>query len=121
MLMNRIAIFASTSALLALCAIVATSAAPVLSNTAALKSAADNWLTDVRVVRRPGGRRRAVAAGIIGGLAIGAAARSSYHYGYSYPYYGYSYRLYGGYYGYGYPYGSGYYGYGDGPYYRYYR
>ena len=119
--MNRIAIFASTSALLALCAIVATSAAPVLSNTAALKSAADNWLTDVRVVRRPGGRRRAVAAGIIGGLAVGATARSSYHYGYSYPYYGYSYRLYGDYYGYGYPYGSGYYGYGDGPYYRYYR
>ena len=83
------AISLGTAAVLALCAIAPASAAPVLSNTAALKSAADNWATDVRWRGRWGWG----AAGIIGGLALGAAAaRSSYYYGYGgYPAYGYSY------------------------------
>ena len=117
------AISIGTAAALTLCAIAPASAAPVLSNTAALKSAADNWATDVRW-RRWGWGGGAVAAGVIGGLALGAAAaRSSYYYGYGgYPYYGYSsgYAPYStGYYGY--PYSGGYYGYGYGPYYGYYR
>src|SRR5262245_15513884 len=123
-------IILGTAGVLALCAIPPTSAAPVLSNTAAVKSAADSWVTDVRWRRYGGWGRGAVAAGVIGGLALGAAAaaRSSY-YGYSYPYsgYGYSYAPYSGYYGYGsggyynygYPYGSGYYNYGYSPYYGY--
>jgi hypothetical protein len=114
------AISLGTAAALTLCAIAPASAAPVLSNTAALNSAADNWATDVRWRGRWGWG----AAGIIGGLALGAAAaRSSYYYGYGgYPAYGYSYGYapYStGYYGY--PYSGGYYGYGYGPYYGYYR
>jgi hypothetical protein len=117
------AISIGTAVALTFCAIAPASAAPVLSNTAALKSAADNWATDVRW-RRWGWGGGAVAAGVIGGLALGAAAaRSSYYYGYGgYPYYGYNsgYAPYStGYYGY--PYSGGYYGYGYGPYYGYYR
>src|SRR5262245_55503267 len=121
-------IILGTAGVLALCAIPPTSAAPVLSNTAAVKSAADSWVTDVRWRRYGGWGRGAVAAGVIGGLALGAAAaaRSSY-YGYQYSGYGYSYAPYSGYYGYGgggsynygYPYGSGSYNYGYGPYYGY--
>src|SRR5262245_47870743 len=120
-------IILGTAGVLALCAIPPTSAAPVLSNTAAVKSAADSWVSDVRWRRYGGWGRGAVAAGVIGGLALGAAAaaRSSY-YGYGYPSYGYGYTYPS--YGYGYsyaPYSSGYYGYGGysgygyGPYYGY--
>jgi hypothetical protein len=136
MLTNRTvikhAISLGTAAALTLCSIAPASATPVLSNTAVLKSAANNWATDVRW-RRYGWGRGAVAAGVIGGLALGAAAaRSSYYYGYGgYPSYGYSYGGYPAYgysYGYapystgyyGYPYSGGYYGYGYGRY-GYYR
>jgi hypothetical protein len=105
----------STAGLLALGAIEPTSAAPVLSNTAVLKSAADSSITDVRWRRYGGWGRGAVAAGVIGGLALGtaAAARSSYC-SFCYPYnrYGYSYApsyyWYSSPYPYGYPYGYGY-------------
>ena len=85
------------------------SAAPVLSNSAALKSAADNAVTDVRwVARRGWGRRAAVATGV--GLAVaGVAASYAYGnpYGYGYQSYNYGYPS-----SYGYaPYGTGYYGY----------
>jgi hypothetical protein len=66
----------------------------------------------------------ALAAGVIGGAAIAAAATSPY-YGYGYPAYGYGYPAYSygygpGYYGPGYGYGYSYgptvsYGYGYGP------
>jgi hypothetical protein len=123
--LTKHAISIATAVVLAICAIAPASAAPVLSNTAALKSAAENWATDVRW-RRWGWGGGAVAAGVIGGLALGAAAaRSSYYYGYGgYPYYGYGYNYApysSGYYGYGYPYSGGYYGYGYGRYYGYYR
>ena len=118
--------------MLGLCAVAPVSAAPVLSNTAALKSAADNTITEVRWgVRRRGVARAAVATGV--GLAVAGAARS-YAYGYPYSYgyqsYGYGYpSSYGyapystsyapysynyGYSGYSYNYGytPGYYGYG---------
>jgi hypothetical protein len=116
---------------LGLCAAAPVSAAPVLSNTAALKSAADNSVTEVRWGIRRGVVRAAVATGV--GLAVAGAARS-YAYGYGYPYgyqsynygypssYGYagystSYAPYSYNYGYGgysynYGYSPGYYGYG---------
>jgi len=88
---------------------VPSSAAPVLSNTAAVKTASSDGVTEVRW--RGGG---AVAAGIGAGIALGAIAASRpYGYGYGYGY-GPSYGD-GGYYepyyepapvyGYGYPYG----------------
>ena len=82
---------------LGLCAAAPVSAAPVLSNTAALKSTADNSVTEVRWGIRRGVARAAVATGV--GLAVAGAARSyAYGSGYGYPYnYGYS----PGYYGYG--------------------
>ena len=41
-----------------------------------------------------------VAAGVVGGLALGALATGGYGYGYGYPAYGYgAYPAYGGYYG----------------------
>ena len=89
------------------------SALPVLTNTAAVKAAAGDEITQVRWGWGWG------AGALIGGIALGAAlARPSYAYyggypgyygyGYSYPAYGYSYPGYG----YGYPsYGYGSYGY----------
>src|SRR5579859_1377443 len=76
-------------------------AAPVLTNTAAVKSALGD---DVEQVRWGWGWG---VGAVIGGLALGAALAT--------PYYGYGY-------GYGYPYAYGYpYGYGYGSYYPYYR
>jgi hypothetical protein len=116
------------AAVLGLCATAPVSAAPVLSNTAVLKSAADNTITEVRYVRRGFARaatRAAVATGV--GLAVaGAAASYAYGYpsGYGYQSYSYgypssySYAPYGtGNYGYAPNYGySGYGGYGYGGY-----
>ena len=117
---------------LGLCAVVPAGASPVLSNTAAVKAAADNMVTEVRWGIRRGVARAAVATGV--GLAVAGAARSyaygypysygyqSYSYGYpsSYGYAGYStsyapYNYNYGYSGYSYNYGytqPGYYGYG---------
>jgi len=78
---------------LALASIAPASAAPIWSGTAALKSAATDHVTDVRWRGRWGG---AVAAGVIGGLALGAIASA--------PYYSYGYAP-------GYAYAPGYYGY----------
>ena len=84
---------------LGLYALAPVSAAPVLSNTAALKSAADDSVTEVRWgVRRRGLARAAVATGV--GLAVAGAARS---YAYGYPS-GYGYQSYS----YGYPSSYGY-------------
>jgi len=88
---------------LGLCAVAPLGAAPVLSNTAALKSAADNSVTEVRWGIRRGVARAAVATGV--GLAVAGAARS-YAYGYGYPY-NYGYQSYN----YGYPSSYGYAGY----------
>ena len=96
------------AAIMALCAIAPARAAPVLSNTAAVRSALDSSITDVRW---GGGWRGggwgwgggALAAGLIGGLALGALASTPYGYGgygYGYPAYGYSYAP-----SYGYSYG----------------
>jgi hypothetical protein len=111
---TKYAISFGTAALFALCVTAPTNAAPVLSNTAALKSATDNSVVDVRWWRRGSwGWGRGAGAAVIGGLALGAsAARSSYYYGY--PYYGYGYGPYSSYYGY--PYSRSYYGYGYAPY-----
>jgi len=91
------------------------SAAPVLTNTAALKQALPGDVQDVRW--RGGG---AFFGGLLAGGLIGAAIARPYYYGYpSYygygygygysPYaYGYSYPYYSS--GYGYPYGGSYYG-----------
>jgi hypothetical protein len=92
-----------TAGALALAAITPAAAAPVLSNTTALKSAATDQVTEVRWRRGWGGG--ALAAGIIGGLALGAIASSPYRYSYGYApgyayaptYYGYGYPAYGGY------------------------
>ena len=74
----------SAATVLGLCAMAPASAAPVLSNTAVLKSAAENTITEVRYVRR-GVARRSVA-----GAAVGLAAAASYRYAAGYPYaYGY--------------------------------
>jgi len=83
------------------------SAAPILSNAAVLKAAAENTITEVRYVRR-GVARRSVA-----GAAVGLAAAASYRYAAGYPYaYGY-----GTSYNYGYaPSSSSYYGYAPGTY-----
>ena len=80
-------------------------ALPVLTNTAAVKTAAGDEITPVRWGWGWG------AGALIGGIALGAAlARPSYAY-YGYPgYYGYGYPSYG-YYGYPYAYGSYYGGY----------
>ncbi len=100
---------AATATALAISAIAPATAAPVLSNTAAVKAVAEPSITDVRW-----GWGGWLAAGIIGGLAFGALATAPYYsYGYSYPAYGYGY---GPYYGYGY---APYYGYGYAPSYGY--
>jgi hypothetical protein len=108
------------AAVLGLCAVAPASAAPVLSNTAALKSAANTSVTEVRWGIRRGVARAAVATGV--GLAVAGAA-TSYAYGYPYSYgyqsynygypssYGYANYGYGGY-NYNYGYTPGYYGYG---------
>ena len=92
---------AGFAAAIALSAIGQAAAAPVLSNTAALKSAATDHVTEVRWRAGP-----AIAAGAIAGLALGAAAASAnpYYYGYG-PGYGYapSYGYYAPDYGYAYP------------------
>ena len=91
-----------------LCFVASASAAPVITNTAALKAAADNPITEVRYIGR-GWARRAVAVGA--GLAVaGAVARTAASYAYGYPSYGYGYPSYG----YGYPSGYGYAAYNTG-------
>jgi hypothetical protein len=97
----RAAIGSGTAAFLAVSAITPTYAAPVLSNTAAVKLLATDHAVDVRWVggRRGGGWGGAVAAGIIGGLVLGAIASATYSYGYG-PGYGYAPSPYYGYYGY---------------------
>jgi hypothetical protein len=127
MYISKCAVALCAAIVMGLCATTQVDAGPVLSNTAALKSAADDPVTEVRFIRR-GWARAAVATG------IGLAVASSYAYGAGYPYYGYgtSYNYgyapynygyapatysygtapyYGGY-GYNYGYASGYYGYG---------
>ena len=106
-LIKRTMVAASAGALV-LSFIAPAASAPVVSGAAALKSAVGPQVTDVRWRGRWGG---AFAAGIIGGLALGAIASAPY---YSYGYAPYGYAPYGyGYYGapvyYGYGYG-GYYG-----------
>ena len=67
-----------------LCFFAPVSAAPALTNTAALKAAAENPITEVRYIRR-GWARAAVATGV--GLAVaGAVVRTAASYGYGYPY-----------------------------------
>jgi hypothetical protein len=89
------AIGAGTAAVFALSIVAPTYATPVLSNTAAVKSAKTTQLEDVRWVGPRGGRGGgAVAAGVIAGLVLGALASHSYGYGTSYgytpyPYYGF--------------------------------
>jgi hypothetical protein len=96
------------------------SAAPVLTNTAALKQALPG---DVQDVRWRGGGGAFFGGLVMGGLLGAAFARPYYYgypayygYGYGYGYapyaYGYSYPYYS--YGYGYPYGG--YSYGGGYY-----
>jgi hypothetical protein len=106
----------ATAGALILSSIAPAASAPVVSaGAAALKSATGPQVTDVRW---RGGWGGAVAAGIIGGLALGAIASAPYYsygyapYGYGYAPYGYAptyYGYYGGpaYYGYGYGYGYG--------------
>src|SRR5689334_8482073 len=103
------------------------SAAPVLTNTAAVKQALPGDVQNVRWGWRGGWGwgGGAVVGGLIAGGLVGAAlARPYYGYGYGYPsYYGYGYGYgyspyaYGYSYpyysdGYGYPYGYSSYGYG---------
>ena len=99
---NR-AISFGVATMLGLCAVAPVSASPMLSNAAALKSAADNTVTEVRYGIRRGVARAAVATGV--GLAVAGAARS-YPYGYGYPN-SYGYQSYN----YGYPSSYGYTGY----------
>jgi hypothetical protein len=83
-------------------------AAPVLSSTATVKSAAPDMLDQVRIRR---GRRGNIGAGIALGVigAVAGAAASSRSYGYGPGYYAPGYYGGGGYYG-SPDYGSGYYG-----------
>ena len=97
------AIGAGTAAVFALSIIAPTYATPVLSNTAAVKTAKTSQLEDVRWVGPHGGRRGVpIAAGVIAGLVLGALASHSYGYG---PNYGYTPYPYYGFYGYS-PYGG---------------
>src|ERR1051326_8266926 len=108
--------FAGTTAITVVCS---ASAAPVLTNTAALKQALPS---DVQGVRWGWGGG-AFFGGLLAGGLIGAALAQPYYYGYGYPAYGYGYGYapyyypyaysYPAYsYSYGYPYGGygGYYG-----------
>jgi hypothetical protein len=102
--MKRLAHAAALVGAIALGSAYSSSAAPVLSNTAAVKDAAPGDVIDVR----NGG---AFFGGlVVGGLIGSAIARPYYYpypyygyYGYPYPYYGYPYGYYPRYYGY-YPY-----------------
>lgn len=67
---------------LAVSVVAPTSAAPVLSNTAAVKSAVSDTVTEVRWRRGP-----AIAAGVGAAIALGALAASQPRY----PYYGATY------------------------------
>jgi hypothetical protein len=120
---------------LGLCSVKPVSAAPVLSNTAGLKSATENLIAEVRYVRRGVARRGVARAAVATGVGVAAAASyryaagypnygygTTYNYGYA-PYsnygyapssqsYNYGYAPYTGTYGYNYSYTSGYYGYG---------
>jgi hypothetical protein len=102
----RAAIGSGTAAFIAVSGMAPAYAAPVLSNTAAVKVLATDRVVDVRWVggRRGGGWGGAVAAGIIGGLVLGAIASAPYSYGYGpgygYAPYGYAPSPYYGYYGY---------------------
>jgi hypothetical protein len=105
----------ATAGALMLSSIAPAASAPFVSGAAALKSAASPQVTDVRWRGRWGGP---FAAGIIGGLALGAIASAPYGYApYGYAPYGYGYAPYGyapsyyGYYGGGYGYYGGGYGY----------
>jgi hypothetical protein len=107
----------ATAGALMISSIAPAASAPVVSGAAALKAVASPQITDVRW---RGGWGGAVAAGIIGGLALGAIASAPYYsYGYppAYGYAPYGYAPYGyaptyyGYYG-----GPAYYGYGYGYY-----
>jgi len=92
--MNKALIAGVTATALAVTAIAPTTAAPVLTNTAAVKSAAESSVVDVRW-----GWGGWLAAGIIGGIALGALTSPyGYGYGYGYPAYPYPYG-YAGYYG----------------------
>jgi hypothetical protein len=82
MTISKNALGIGVAGLLALSAVVPASAAPVLSNTAAVKQAADAQVTEVRW--RPGA---AVAVGVGAGLLAGAAIASSQPRYYSDPYY----------------------------------
>jgi hypothetical protein len=99
----RTAIGAGTSAVFALSIVAPTYATPVLSNTAAVRSAKTSQLEDVRWGGPRGGHWGGpLAVGVIAGLVLGALASHSYGYGpsygyTSYPYYGfYGYSPYGG-------------------------
>jgi hypothetical protein len=97
-----------------LCLVAPVSAAPVLTNTATLKEAADNTITEVRYIRR-GWARAAVATGVglaVAGAVAGAAASYAYGYPYGYGAYGYGYPSYGS----GYPSSYGYASYSSGSY-----
>ena len=100
------------------------SAAPVLTNTAAVKQALPGDVQNVRWGWRGGWGGGAFVGGLVAGGLIGAAFARPYYgypnyygYGYGYGYspyaYGYSYPYYSDYaypsysYGYGYPYGGG--------------
>ncbi len=78
-----------------------TAAAPVLTNTAAVKTALPSALVDVHY-----GHGGAFVGGMVVGGLLGAAIARPYYYPY-YGYYGYPYRYYYGYrpyyYGWGYP------------------
>jgi hypothetical protein len=94
----KAALCAGTAAVLAVSGLASATAAPVLSNNAALKALATDHVTDVRW---RGGFGNAVAAGVIAGLALRALSSAPYSYGYGS---GYGYAPYGpspyGYYGY---------------------
>ena len=93
--MKQALIAGATATALAITAIAPATAAPVLSNTAAVKSAADNAVVDVRW-----GWGGWLAAGVIGGIALGALTSPYYGYGYA-PAYSYPYS-------YSYPYANSY-------------
>jgi hypothetical protein len=121
-------IVVTLSGMLALSVIEPTWAAPVLSNTAAVRSALPADIIQARTRNRGGAVAAGVAVGMIGALIASSAAQNrTYYYGPAYspgyyypptygPYsspYGYA-PYYGpGYYG-PYPYGYGHYGYHDG-------
>src|SRR5271157_2135980 len=90
---------------LAIGALSESRAAPVLTNTAAVKAALPGGITEVQWRGRGwrGGWRGGWGGwgwrgggwwpgAVLGGVAVGAAvAASPYYYGYGYPYYGYGY------------------------------